>query len=308
MPSSTTLPDRARSSGGGFPHIRPRSSWGRELVLIALIYAAYDGSRLLVAGDLTEALRNGHDLLNAERLLRLAPERWLNGQFTLHSWLAVPADFAYATLHYLITPLVLMWVWRRHRERYRRARTWLGISTVLGLLGFTTMPTAPPRLLEASYGFTDSMQQHAALGWWGGDASAPEGLGELTNQFAAMPSLHVGWALWCGLLLWNLAEHRAVRLAGLLYPVLIAVVVMGTANHYLLDALAGCAVMGLGAALSRPALRLTDSLRAFVHNHRTARGAGGGPADPAGKSRVPAQQTGSAETSAPEASVPLRTR
>ncbi|AXI77674.1 phosphatase PAP2 family protein [Peterkaempfera bronchialis] len=242
------------------PAGRPRH-WWRELLLVVLVYAAYDGSRLVVSGDLTEALRNGHALLSAENLLHLAPEHWLNGAFTRHSWLAVPADFAYATLHYLVTPLILVWLWRRHRDRYRHARTWLAISTVLGLIGFTTMPTAPPRLLESSYGFTDSMQQHAAVGWWGGEASAPKGLGHLTNQFAAMPSLHVGWALWCGLMLWFFARHRLLRIAGLLYPVLIAVVVMGTANHYLLDAVAGCAVMGLGALLAAPALHLTDRTR-----------------------------------------------
>ncbi|MFJ6215358.1 phosphatase PAP2 family protein [Streptomyces sp. NPDC092296] len=255
MSSQTARPFDGRPLDG-----RPRH-WWRELLLVALIYAAYDGSRLVVAGGLPEALRNGHRLLSAETWLHLAPEHWLNDAFTRHAWLAVPADFAYATLHYLVTPAVLVWVWRKHGDRYRHARTWLGISTVLGLIGFTTMPTAPPRLLEASYGFTDSMRQHAGIGWWGGEASAPKGMGDLTNQFAAMPSLHVGWALWCGLMLWFSARHLAVRVAGLLYPVLIAVVVMGTANHYLLDAVAGCAVMGLGALLAAPALRLTDRSR-----------------------------------------------
>jgi hypothetical protein len=238
---------------------------------VVLIYAAYDGSRLVVAGDLPEALRNGHSLLSAERRLHLAPEHWLNRAFTAHDWLAVPADFAYATLHYLVTPLVLVWLWRRHRDRYRHARTWLGISTVLGLIGFTTMPTAPPRLLEASYGFTDSMQQHAGVGWWGADASAPKGMGHLTNEFAAMPSLHVGWALWCGLMIWFCARRPAVRIAGLLYPLLIAVVVMGTANHYLADAVAGCTVMGLGALLAGPLLRLTARAR----GHRPSLAASG---------------------------------
>uniref|UniRef100_UPI000B18F571 phosphatase PAP2 family protein n=1 Tax=Peterkaempfera griseoplana TaxID=66896 RepID=UPI000B18F571 len=117
------------------PPADPPRHWWRELLLLALIYAAYDGSRLVVAGDLQEALRNGHALLRAESWLHLAPEHWLNAVFTRHSWLAIPADFSYATLHYLVTPAVLVWMWRRHREHYRRARTWLGISTVLGLVG-----------------------------------------------------------------------------------------------------------------------------------------------------------------------------
>ncbi|WP_449489356.1 phosphatase PAP2 family protein [Streptomyces lavendulae] len=165
--------------------------------------------------------------------------------------LGIPADFVYASLHYLLTPAVLLWLYHRRPAHYRTARTWLVASTLLGLIGFTLLPTCPPRLLDAAHGFTDTMARYSTYGWWGGEASAPRGLGSLTNQYAAMPSLHVGWALWCGVLVWRHARRPLVRALGLAYPALTTVVVMGTANHYFLDAVAGAAVMGAGLVVAR---------------------------------------------------------
>jgi small-conductance mechanosensitive channel len=111
---------------------------------------------------------------------------------------------------------------------------------VLGLVGFSLLPVAPPRLL---HGFIDTMAKEAHYGWWGKDASAPRGFGGDTNQYAALPSLHVGWALWSG---WQLVRHasrRIVQVLGALYPIVISVVVIGTANHYLVDVFAGVAVL-----------------------------------------------------------------
>jgi hypothetical protein len=122
------------------------------------------------------------------------------------------------------------------------------------------LPTAPPRLLNGSYGFTGTMAQYSSYGWWGTDASAPRGLGCLTNQYAAMPSLHVGWALWCGLILLRFGRHWPVRALGAIYPVVTVLVVLGTANHYLMDAAAGVLVMGIGLTLAMPALRFIDAL------------------------------------------------
>ena len=234
---------------GAVPRSRPR--WWAELSLIALVYAAYSGGRLLVAGDTGRAVGHGETILRIERALRIDPEHALNGLFTHASWLGIPACFCYAALHYVVTPGVLVWLWRRHGGRYLFMRTWLMASTLIGLIGFTLLPTAPPRLLPTGSGFHDTLAQYASLGWWGGDASAPQGLGGLTNQYAAMPSLHVGWALWCGFALWRYARTPWVRVAGVCYPLVIGLVVLGTANHYLLDALAGVAVMGVGALCAR---------------------------------------------------------
>jgi cbb3-type cytochrome oxidase subunit 3 len=220
----------------------------REIGLIALVYGLYDASRFLVAGQQSTALHHAGRVLSLETDLDLNWEHALNQLVSAHRLLAVPADYIYATLHYVVTPAVLVWMWRRHHGHYGRARTTLIVATLIGLAGFTLMPVAPPRMLP---GFVDTMARYSQVGWWGGDASAPRGLGGLTNQFAAMPSLHVGWALWCGWQLVNHGRRRLTRLLGVLYPTLITVVVVATGNHYLLDAVAGGAVVVLAVIFVR---------------------------------------------------------
>ncbi|WP_086825971.1 phosphatase PAP2 family protein [Streptomyces sp. NRRL B-24572] len=238
---------------------RPR--WWAELFLIAVVYAAYSGGRLLVKGDEASAVEHGLAILRLEEGLGVDAEHPLNRLFTAVPALGIPADFAYASLHYLVTPAVLVWLFRRRPAHYRAARTWLMLATLLGLVGFTLLPTAPPRLLGAAHGFADTMAHFASYGWWGGEASAPRGMGGLTNQYAAMPSLHVGWALWCGVMLWRYGRTPLTKTLGVAYPLVTTLVVMGTANHYLLDALAGAAVMGAGLLLAPYALRFADRIR-----------------------------------------------
>ncbi|MFI0928194.1 phosphatase PAP2 family protein [Streptomyces sp. NPDC021012] len=235
--------------------------WWAELSLIAVVYAAYSGGRVLVKGDEASAVGHGLAVLRFEEGLGIDAEHPLNRLFTSVPALGIPADFAYASLHYLVTPAVLVWLFRRRPAHYRAARAWLMLSTLLGLVGFTLLPTCPPRLLDAAHGFSDTMAHFSAYGWWGGEASAPRGLGGMTNQYAAMPSLHVGWALWCGVMLWRYGRTPLTKALGLAYPLVTALVVMGTANHYLLDAVAGAAVMGAGLLLAPYALRLVDRLR-----------------------------------------------
>ncbi|MDG4865315.1 phosphatase PAP2 family protein [Streptomyces sp. T-3] len=243
------------------PAVAGRPRWWTELPLIVLVYAAYSAGRLVVRGDVSSAVDHGLAILRIEQSLHLNAEHPLNRLFTEHAWIGVPSDFAYASLHYLVTPAILVWLFKRRREHYRAARTWLMTSTLLGLVGFTLLPTCPPRLLESTYGFVDSMAQYSSYGWWGSEASAPRGLGGMTNQYAAMPSLHVGWALWCGVMLWRHGRTPLMRTLAVAYPLLTTFVVMGTANHYFLDAVAGAATMGLGLLLTRPALRLAQRVR-----------------------------------------------
>jgi hypothetical protein len=239
-----------------------RLRWWTELPLILVVYFSYSAGRLLARGDVSSAHDHGIAILHLEKLLHINAEHPLNRLFTREAWLGIPADFWYASLHYLVTPTILVWIFRRRAEHYRAARTWLMTSTFIGLIGFTLLPTCPPRLLSPGHGFVDTMAQYSSYGWWGGDASAPRGLGGMTNQYAAMPSLHVGWALWCGVMLWRYGGTRWARAAGITYPLGTAFVVMGTANHYFLDAVAGVAVMGAGLLLSRPMLRGVDAVKA----------------------------------------------
>jgi hypothetical protein len=224
-------------------------SWWREIVLIGALYGTYEMSRGLGGIDLTSALANGREILHLEKVWHLAPERVLN-QFLAHTtFVAVAASYFYSLMHYLVTPSVLVWMYRKHREHYAPARTALAISTTLGLAGYLLLPTAPPRML-ANSGLRDTLADTASWGWWGGEGSVPRGFGALTNQFAAMPSLHVGWSVWCGALIAMYARRRWVKLLGIAYPITTTVVVMATGNHYLLDAIAGGLAIGAGALLA----------------------------------------------------------
>jgi hypothetical protein len=221
---------------------RPR--WWRELVFVLGFYAVYDAIRGLMTGTLVQAQRDGYSLLYFERFMHLDPEHWLNDTVQRVPVLAVPACFFYATLHFVVTPAVLVWAYRCRPMAYRQARTVLALITAAALAGFWWYPTAPPRLL-AGAGYHDTLAQFSNWGWWGADASVPAAAGAIANQFAAIPSLHVAWAAWSAATVASLTRNRAVRIAAVAYPVLTAFVVLATANHYLLDVVAGVALWGV---------------------------------------------------------------
>jgi hypothetical protein len=232
---------------------RSRSRWWREVFVLGSIYVLYDAVRLVVATGNGEAFPNARRVLGVERALHIAHEQALNHAVSARPVLAVTMAYAYAALHYLVTPIVLVWLWKKRPHRYPGARTTLVAATLLGVAGFWLFPTAPPRMLP---GFVDTLAVYHQWGWWGAAASAPKGLASLTNEFAAMPSLHVGWAVWCG---WHVSRNvtrRWARTLAVAYPVVILVVVVGTANHYVLDAVAGLAVLAAGAWISRISMAL----------------------------------------------------
>lgn len=236
-------------NGGLIPLLRRVPRWLREIAFIAIVYVGYELSRGVTGSTFGIARRNGWDILHWERTWGLAPEQLLTHALISVTPLAVVAAYFYSTMHYVITPVVLVWMYRCHSAAYRPARTALAISTVFGLIGFYLLPTAPPRLL-AKAGIPDALFHVRHWGWWGGEGSVPRGLGSLTNQFAAMPSLHVGWALWCGYLIYRYSSRGWIRVLGILYPVLTTIVVLATGNHYLLDAIAGAIVVAMGAVVT----------------------------------------------------------
>jgi hypothetical protein len=232
--------------------LAPRSrggTWWREILLIAALYGAYELVRGIGDVDIPSAFSNGRAIMHLERVWHLAPERFLNEALEHATFVAVIASYFYSVMHYIVTPAVLVWMYRKHRVHYGPARTALAISTTLGLVGYLLLPTAPPRMLAGS-GLQDTLAATQRWGWWGGEGSVPRGLGAFTNQFAAMPSLHVGWALWCGVLVAVYARRRWVKALGIAYPLATTIVVLATGNHYLLDVIAGALTMGVGALLS----------------------------------------------------------
>ena len=225
----------------------------REVVLLTALYLAYCVTRVLGAHDLGAGRQRAGDILQLEGMVHLDVESRVNTAVTDMAWLAVPMDYWYAVLHYVVTPAALVWLYLTHRSGYARRRNALVISSILGLFGYLLFPTAPPRLMGDPY--LDTLARYAHLGWWADHASAPSGLGGLTNELAAMPSLHVGWAVWVA---WALRGHvraRSGRVVLLSYPVMTTAVVVCTGNHWLLDCIAGFLVVMVGIVVTRAAER-----------------------------------------------------
>src|SRR6478735_4932104 len=220
---------------------------GFELLLILALWVFYSLARLLADTSLRPALDRANDLLHIEDLLGISWEVPLNQLFTDHRALGLAGSYWYASLHYVVTAGVLIWLWRLGADRYGPARRALVIGTLLGLVVYLLMPTAPPRFIS---GYVDVLSLHAADGWWGADASAPRGLGGLTNELAAFPSMHAGWALWVALALQFYATRKWVRVLGWTYALGTAVVIVGTGNHWVIDALVGWLVIALAWAVA----------------------------------------------------------
>jgi membrane-associated phospholipid phosphatase len=226
---------------------RPRGGALGQIALIVGAWILYSLARSLSGDDVVAAVHRGRILMDWDQDLGFGFTLNFNHWITAHGLFAVPMTMEYASLHYLVTPLVLVWLWRYHPENYRPALFALLAMCAVGLVVYIGLPVAPPRLLPNS-GWIDTMASWSHVGWWGTGGSAPAGFEHLTDQFAAMPSLHVGWAVWCAWA-WRRSGGTVARMVGWIYPVSIAVTVVATANHYVLDVAAGVAIALLFCAL-----------------------------------------------------------
>ncbi|MEE1928605.1 phosphatase PAP2 family protein [Streptomyces sp. TRM 70351] len=190
------------------------------------------------------AMRHAHWIWDLEKSMGLAFEHAVNHAVNSVTWLVVSMNYYYATLHFVVTIGVLVWLYRFQPGRYAAARTALFATTGVALLGYYFYPLAPPRLMTGG-DFIDTVIVH---GTWGSMASG--NMANVSNQYAAMPSMHIGWSAWCGVLLVLLARPLWVRLLGVLYPVLTLVVIVATANHFWLDAVGGLLCLAFGMAVA----------------------------------------------------------
>lgn len=218
-----------------------------ELTFLTFLYVGYSASRLLASNDFPAARGRALELLNFEKAWRIDYEKPLNDLFARNDILGLFGSFWYATTHYFVTAAVLIWLYRRSASQYVTARRALVVATIIGLAFYLSLPTAPPRLINGAY--IDILSQHAQAGWWGADASAPRGLGGMTNELAALPSLHAGWALWIAFVFVRAGLPRIVQYLGFLYAATMAFVIVGTANHWVLDVVVGWLVVIVGLAL-----------------------------------------------------------
>lgn len=216
-----------------------------EILLIGMGYYTYSLVRNAVPEQRAAALRNADWLWDLERHLGIAVEQSVNHATNSITWLIVGMNYYYATLHFVVTLAVLIWLYRTHPGRYAATRLVLFATTCVALAGYYLYPLAPPRLMRGS-GFIDTVMAHET---WGSMASGD--LKTMSNQYAAMPSMHIGWALWCGLTIFALAKVPWVRILGLLYPTATLLVIVATANHFWLDAVGGILCLTFGFTLAR---------------------------------------------------------
>lgn len=213
---------------------------GVEIALIAMLYIGYCITRTFASTAFAPARGRALDILTFEQSWRFDVELWLNDLFLQHDWLAVASSYWYATTHYVVTLMVLIWIFRRSATEYLTARRALVLASLIGLVCYLLMPTAPPRLVG---GYHDILSLNSGIGWWSQNGSAPKGMGNITNELAAFPSLHAGWSLWVALVLIRAGVPRIVQAMGVAYALIMVVVIVGTGNHWVLDAIVGWAVV-----------------------------------------------------------------
>ena len=232
----------------------------REVALLGILYAAYSFVRLQADGSFSSALGVAQQLLDWERPLGLDFEAGFNQIVAGSQWLSVSFSFWYASAHFVVTGAVLVLLFLHRPASYGWVRSTLVVATGIALVMYLLVPTAPPRLAGAPY--IDVLVQTADYGWWGAEVSVPGGWGEHTNELAALPSMHAGWSLWVALAALSVPCHWVWKAAGVVYALITAVVVVGTANHWTLDILAGWAIVliayGVCWRIAGPAKPVTD--------------------------------------------------
>ncbi|KUM78116.1 phosphatase PAP2 family protein [Streptomyces curacoi] len=226
----------------------------RELLLVVGLFLVYKFGRLLATSHTGEAFRNADRVWNLERAVHLPGEGSVQNLLLHGDTLVHLANTYYATVHFPATAAFLIWLYLRRPAHYVRARRVLAVVTAAALVVHLAFPLAPPRMLAAT-GLVDTAQVY------GPSVYGPPRTDHLANQFAAMPSLHFGWALMVAIGL-IVATRSRWRLLWLLHPLLTLLVIVGTANHYWLDALVATAMLALAlAAIHLPHRTVTTAGR-----------------------------------------------
>jgi hypothetical protein len=202
-----------------------------EVLVLALGYTLYQFVQILVTGSRQSAVARATWLWSTERRLHLNPEVWLNHFVAQRHGLVVITGLYYGILHFSVTPLVLIWLRARRPESYIFLRNTFVGASMAALVVYWLVPLAPPRLSVP--GVIDTLKVNDIL-----SAGSPSGPAALANQYAAMPSLHVAWAVWVALAVVVASRGSRARHLAWAYPISTTLVVMATGNHFLADAVA----------------------------------------------------------------------
>src|SRR4051794_17828134 len=212
----------------------------RQIVLFCGAYWLYRLVRGQVDGRAAAAFENARHIIGLERGMGLFIEPSLSRWAEAHAWIGHTASWLYVNSHFTITTLTLAFVYMRRNERFYFMRNMFMVAMGIALVGYVTFPTAPPRMLP-EWGFTDPVAQ--LTGVQPGNA--------LFNPFAAVPSMHVAFALMLGMPMASMARRRWARVLWRVYPLLVTFVVVATANHWWFAAFLGAAPAAVSALAAR---------------------------------------------------------
>jgi PAP2 superfamily len=220
--------------------LRVRPGWRRQLALFGAAYLVYNVARWLFAGDVSTARAHARAIVDLEHALGIAVEASVQRALdaTLPSRVL---GTVYLAAQFVVVPASLVWLYRRSPSTYRRLRNTLLAAWLIAVPVFALFPVAPPRL--AGIGIADTVSRQAGVALTGRSTI-------FYNQLAAVPSLHVGFAVAVGVAVASAARARWARAAALAWGPLVALSVVATGNHFLFDIAAGLAVAGAGFALS----------------------------------------------------------
>jgi hypothetical protein len=241
--------------------------WWREVLYIIAFYIVYSVVRNLQGSasvSKAHALSHARSLIDVERWLHIFNERSVQKAFLDYHGFIEFWNLFYGTFHFFVTIGALLWLFRRFPERYPRWRNALACTTAVALVGFALYPLLPPRLLPASFRFVDTLHVYGSL--WSFDSGA---MHKVSNQYAAMPSLHFGWSAWCALVFISTVPRTWMKVLIAFYPLATTFSIVVTANHYWLDAVGGAVALSIGYGMGvvitnaqahrRPVLRPVDT-------------------------------------------------
>ena len=213
----------------------------RQVLLLLSCYATYDVARIVVRGREAVAMANAQGIINSEKALHLYVEPFIQTMASHVHVLIEFMDWFYANSHLPATILILVWIYLYRNETFAFFRNVFLTMNVLAMTIFAVFPVAPPRLVPTS-GVVDTLYLYSTTNYRSGIMSF------VTDQYAALPSLHIGYALFLSLAIYLLTINRLARVLAALYPVLVFAAIIITGNHYVLDVAAGVAVLAVSFA------------------------------------------------------------
>ncbi|MDP8968535.1 MAG: phosphatase PAP2 family protein [Actinomycetota bacterium] len=235
----------------------------RQLVLFLGAYQLYRIVRGLAddPGAATAAFSNARDLIHVEQALNIFVEPSMQAFASGQEWLLDGASWMYINAQSSITLGALAWLYVFRNESFYFVRNMFLVAFGVALIGYTVFPTAPPRFFP-EWGFFDAVSDFAGV------RQDSVTINELFNPYAAVPSMHVGFALMISVPLARLVRWRALKVLWVIYPLIILFVIVVTANHFIADAVLGAVAAGVGALTARALARARPQAWAFLPTGR----------------------------------------